>query len=98
MARTIRKGQIIAVTAGDYSDYYLRDHMRALRDFDPVAEAERFKPMEIREAYSGEDQEYIAWLIREAIVEPLSVGEVVELHVCSYGLLNPDLFVPAEES
>lgn len=98
MTRTIRKGQIIAITAGDYSDYCLRDHMRALRDFDPVTEAERFKPTEIREAYSGEDQEYIAWLIREAIVEPLSVGEVVELHVCSYGLLNPDLFVPAEES
>lgn len=98
MARTIRKGQIIAITDGAYSDYCLRDHMRALRDFDPVAEAERFKPTEIREAYSEEDQEYIAWLIREAIVERLPVGEVVELHVGSYGCLNPDLFVPAEES
>ena len=98
MTRTIRKGQIIAITAGDYSDYCLRDHMRALRDFNPVAEAERFKPKDTRQDYRGEDEEYIAWLIREAIVEPLSVGEVVELHVGSYGCLNPDLFVPAEKS
>lgn len=98
MTRTIRKGQIIAITDGEYSDYCLRDHMRALRDFDPVAEAERFKPTELRKDYSGEDAEYIAWLIRESIVETLPIGEVVELHVGSYSCLKPSLFGPAEES
>ena len=97
MARTIRKGQIIAITDGAYSEYCLRDHMRALRDFDPIAEAERFKPTDSRTDYMGEDEKYLAWLIREAIVEPLPVGEVVELHIGSYGCLRPDVRGPAEE-
>lgn len=97
MKRTICKGQIIAITAGDYSDYCLRDHVRALRDFDPIAEAERFKPTSLRTDYRDEDEEYLAWLIREAIVEPLPVGEVVELHIGSYGCLRPEVHGPAEE-
>ena len=51
MTRTIRKGQIVAITSGDYSDYCLLDHVRALRDFEPVAEAERFKPTSLRTDY-----------------------------------------------
>lgn len=39
----IKGGQIVAITQGEYSDYCLRDHMRALKDFDAAAELERFK-------------------------------------------------------
>lgn len=97
MTRTIRKGQIVAITSGDYSDYCLLDHVRALRDFEPVAEAERFKPTSLRTDYRDEDADYLAWLIRETIVEPLPVGEVVELHIGSYGCLRPEVHGPAEE-
>lgn len=98
MTRTIRKGQIIAITQGAWSDYCLLDHVRALRDFDPIIEAERFKPEELRKDYFNDDEEYVAWLIREAIVEPLPVNEVVELHIGDYGGLSPEVRGPAEES
>lgn len=93
----IAAGQLIAITSGEYSDYCLRDHVRALRDFGTQEEAERF----MREgdyltppdwdstgepdAYDS-DTRYLAWLIRERIVEPCL--EVVELHIGSYNQLK----------
>lgn len=39
----IKKGQIVALTGGDYQeDYWLVGHMRALKDFDSEVEKRRF--------------------------------------------------------
>lgn len=89
----ISKGQLIAITNGEYSDYCLRDHMRALQDFNAHDEAERFKKTDdylSKNQYSagrpskyGSDMRFLAWLIRENIVEPLEHGTVVELYIGS---------------
>lgn len=95
----ISAGQLIAITNGEYSDYCLRDHVRALKDFDAAREAERFKvegdylaPPEWDKngepAHYGSDERFIAWMIREGLIEPLDADTVVELWVGAYGELR----------
>lgn len=95
----IKSGQIVAITKGEYSDYCLGDHMRALKDFDSDGEIERFKRdgnyLAVPEwdksgepdAY-GSDERFLAWLIREGFLEPLPDEVVVELWIGSYGQLG----------
>lgn len=92
----IKKGQIVAITSGEFSDYCLRDHMRALRDFDPREEVERFK----REGdylvqqhgwgthQHGAEERFMAWMTREGLLAPMDDETVVELYIGDYGELN----------
>jgi hypothetical protein len=95
----VKQGQILAITTGAYSDYTLRDHVRALRDFDTTDEIARFMkegdyiaPAEWDEdgppSVYDSDIRFIAWAIRERLIEPLSENEVVEWHVGEYGELD----------
>lgn len=86
----IQKGQIIAFTTGEYSDYCLRDHMRALCDFETADKIAEFKATEeCRTANCWElDCVFMAWLVKTGVVEP-SGDEVIEWHVGSYGALTP---------
>ena len=93
----IKAGQIICITTGEYSDYGIRDHLRAIRGFDSSELIEDFKGTEFYRAadYEGDDADeygsdsrFLAWLIRQGIVEPLDANEVVELHIGSYGRLG----------
>lgn len=95
----IRKGTIVAITTGEYSDYGLRDHMRALKDFDSDEEKSRFRDSGDylaapewdkdgeKETY-GSDDRFIAWCIREELMSPMSADEVVELWIGRYGRLE----------
>lgn len=85
----IKKGQIVAITSGEYSDYCLRGHMRALRDFDAHEEMERFK----REGDylvqqrgwgmtpHGAEERFMAWMTREGLLAPMDDETVVELYI-----------------
>lgn len=95
----IKKGQLIAITNGEYSDYTLRDHVRALKDFDSKNEAQRFMDegdfLAVQEwdkdgdpTEYGSDDRFIAWAIREGLIEPLGPDDVVELWIGSYGRLK----------
>ena len=42
----INKGQIVAITSGEYSDYCLQEHWLAGRDFNVGQELARFKKTE----------------------------------------------------
>lgn len=95
----ITKGQIVWVTTGEYSDYGVRDHMRALRDFDNTEEIARFKEegdylavpargISKKPTIDGADDRYLAWCIREGIMAPMGADEAVELHIGSYGGLG----------
>ena len=95
----IRKGQIIALTEGEYSDYNLRDHVRALKDFETGDEIKRFMdsgdylaPPEYDETGEptryGSDDRVIAWAIRNKLSEPLTDSEVVEWYLGAYGDLE----------
>jgi hypothetical protein len=95
----IKQGQVVAITTGEYSDYCLRDHLLALKDFDAKAEAERFKEVGDYFAVPEYDPEgepetwgchdrFLAWAIREGLLEPLNDASVVDLHIGSYGELE----------
>ena len=88
----IRKGQILAITVGEYSDYTLLDHIRASRDFDSTKEIQRF--MDTDESHDnkrGSDNRFIAWSIREGIIETMDRDSVIEWHIGEYGKIVPEI-------
>lgn len=88
----IAKGQILAITSGVYSDYNLRDHARALCDFDTANEIAKFVEsgnyLDSDGSTWNSDDRFIAWAIREGLITPLPDGEVVEWHIGAYGELD----------
>ncbi|KVN17966.1 MULTISPECIES: hypothetical protein [unclassified Burkholderia] len=81
----ITKGQIIAFTEGVYSDYCLRDHMRALDEFETDDKFAEFKLTPEFKASSFREREdlFMAWLVKTGAVEPLD-DEVTEWHITSH--------------
>lgn len=88
----IKQGQLLAITSGVYSDYTLRDHVRALRDFDTANEISRFLEtgdyLDSENSAFDSDNRFIAWAIREGLISPLYNGEVIEWHIGAYGELD----------
>lgn len=95
----VKQGQILAVTQGEYSDYCLKDHFRALVDFDtnefiqkykeqfPDGDSDRWK----KYAYNKYDQDrFLAWCVEQKLIEVLSENEVQEWYIGSYGDLSND--------
>ncbi len=84
----IKKGTIVALTLGEYSDYCLHGHVRALQDISTGDVIRRY--MEGREGHYGIHLEFIAWMIREGMIEPVSDG-VTEWWIGDrYDLLSDD--------
>lgn len=88
----ISKGQIVAISEGEYSDYGVRDHVRATLDFDTVVCVRRFRtetpPEDDEWCKSGDSYKFIAWMQAQGYWEPLEGGELVEFHVGTYGRLE----------
>ena len=100
----IKAGQLVAFTNGEYSDYCLRDHMRALVDIDSTELVERFKQEtgpSNRKWSTGEDRPgyddvvFMAWLIRAGVFEP--VDDVLEWNTGGYGNFTEDKYLMAVE-
>jgi len=98
---TIKKGQIIAISTGEYSDYSVREYVRATRDIDRVAEVKRFKetgPYLAPPSWDekgdpeeyGSDDRFIAWAIKEGLWEPVEADLITEWWIGSYGRLGKD--------
>jgi hypothetical protein len=83
----ITQGQIVAITSGEYSDYCLRDHMRALKDFDAKVEADRFREAVDVPGHEGQVR-FLSWTITEGLMETLDDASVVELHIGCWGELE----------
>ena len=92
----IKKGQIVAISTGEYSDYSVREYVRALRDIDRDAEAKRFKetgPFLAPPTWDekgdpdeyGSDDRFIAWAIKEGMWEPLEAELLTEWWIGAYG-------------
>lgn len=93
----VKQMQILAITTGKYSDYTLLDHARALRDFDTTNEISRFvkEGDYLAPAYlngdpdvDGSDTRFVAWAVREGLIEPLPENDVIEWHIGEYGELD----------
>ena len=82
----IKRGQLLAITKGEYSDYYLVDHMRACKDFDTQEAQELFKKEVYVEWRFEEINKFLAWLITNGYVTPCETNEVIEVHLGSYSL------------
>ena len=86
----IKKGQLIAIASGEYSDYYIRDYLRALVDIDTHEVMRLFKSIPLPKGAKpyGRQDDFLAWLQAERIVEPSETNEVIEWHIGSYGELE----------
>lgn len=97
----IKTGQIVAITTGEYSDYCLRDHLLALKDFDADAIANQFRkerdawrllkgipvnPVADDDYDPDIQEQFLAWLADMGYVS--FYGNVVELHIGSYSGLS----------
>ena len=91
----IKKGQLIALTRGAYSDYCLTGHATALVDFDTDEIIKLFKESgdylaamdwddSGEKSDYGSDDRFVAWLIREEIIEPCAEDAVVEFYIGEY--------------
>ena len=94
----IRKDQILALSGGEYSDYYVKGHFKVLKDFHVNEECERFKkegPYIVKQyewakevTEHGSDDRFVTWLQTEGFIDPLEEGILVEVHCGSYGRLS----------
>lgn len=72
----IKKGAIVAITSGKYSDYCLDGHVIALKDFDPREQAGILKNSSATKTYLSRHA-FLTYLISNGFVEPTNT--VVEL-------------------
>ena len=84
----MKKGELLLLTSGEYSDYSAHALGRVLEDFDPEAlQAEwlRLHPDQATD-YRANLGAFIAWIINDkALVEELNYRE---MNVGSYGILQ----------
>ena len=93
----LKKGQLIAITTGEYSDYCLVDHMRLLcdLDFDVIrreffAQKEPLKEREYDDA--GFYNQFLVWAIKMNYLESLEPDTVLEVYFSKYGELDITVF------
>jgi hypothetical protein len=70
----IKKGQLIALTRGSYSDYCLIGHVRALCDFDAKIMEAKFKA-----ECENDMRILIPWMIRNNFIDPAETTDAIEL-------------------
>lgn len=90
--QTVKAGEILLVTQGQYSDYSCTAIMRAERDFD-IAEVKALYLAEFpeqAEEYNAEHEQFVGWLSSCGYATDVPHRE---LHAGSYGNLEPKLFV-----
>lgn len=96
----VKKSQIVAISGGEYSDYYVKDYVRALIDFDTKEVSARFVASDQYKTVPeydpkgdpteyGSDKRVLAWMIREGIVEPVEAGLIVEWWTGGYSTFEP---------
>lgn len=96
----IKKGQFLVITTGEYSDFGIREYVRAMRDFDTKEVSDAFRSSgpykEVLEwavddepSTYGSDDRFMAWAIREGYFAPVDAAEVQEWHIGSYGHFDP---------
>lgn len=85
-----KAGQLLSIEHGEYSDYGITGFFVALRDFDPIAEARKF-----RAATADKDDDW-EWNAREAFIAGLiQKGFLLELqyavlHLDGYGRIGEE--------
>lgn len=89
--KKIKKGSLLLLTRGEYSDYDVTAVGRALETFDPEDLRQEWYGLHPgdREQCSADLSAFVAWLINaKGLIEEL---EHVELHVGSYANLEPSV-------
>jgi hypothetical protein len=88
MVEKIKKGTLVLLTSGEYSDYDLKAIGRATQDIDPEGLRQEWFSMHPEQAdqYSAEFYAFVAWLAKSGLIEEMPC---VELHLGSYGNLEP---------
>lgn len=74
--RVARAGTLLCVDHGEYSDYSVRGFFVVLKDFEPFERLEAYlaEHREQREAYSFEDDAFVAALIAQGLLLEIKYG------------------------
>jgi hypothetical protein len=83
----IPSGELFIATTGEYSDYGVDGVFRAVQELDTYVLIEQYlneKPQQ-READSFEKNEFLAWLIRKNLIEPVDCWI---WHLSSWGCVS----------
>jgi len=86
--RTIKKGELIMVTKGVYSDYISMGHFRAKKDFSPSELRSRYLKDRPQEAEMSHFSSYsfLNWISVD--LDLLEEVDCVEFHLANYGDSN----------
>ena len=89
-----KAGKLLCVDRGAYSDYEVTGFFVVLRDFDPLAELEEYLTTHAdqREAYSFEQDEYLAALLAKGLLVEIEYGT---LYLGSYSCFDSLRYTPA---
>lgn len=85
----IKKGTVLCLETGEYSDYVVHGPFRVLRDFDQGQVVAQFKaqwtpPHEWRD--EPDPDEFMGWLVSERYIE--DIDPVLRWHLGSYGSMD----------
>lgn len=87
----ITKGDLVLLSANEYSDYDILDTFRAKKDFDtyePVREfMSKYPEDEDGGGYRPDYEDFQEWVVSAGFVEELTT---VEWHIGDYGRFNSD--------
>ena len=78
-----KRGEILILSCGEYSDYYVNLLCRVLKDFEEHEVANKYDCKE--DNYDFDSDEFVAYLIREKYIEEI---DYVEWNFATYGRLE----------
>lgn len=86
MSKIVKKGQIMVLTSGDYSDYGINAIFKALEDFDLDAEVQEYYKQETEVQFDRNRRktgiDFPAWLVKWRVAEEV---DFLEIHTGDYG-------------
>lgn len=89
-----KRGSLMAITAGQYSDHYTLGFFVVLRDFDPIAESDEYLAQNPKQAedYTFSESAFLRSLIAKGLLLEIEYGE---LFLGAYGCASGMNFTPA---
>ena len=77
MMANAKRGSLMAITAGEYSDHYTLGFFVVLRDFDPMAESAEYLAANPKQAgdYGFKEGAFLASLIAKGLLLEIEYGE-----------------------
>jgi hypothetical protein len=89
-----KRGSLLAITAGEFSDHYTLGFFVVLTDFDPAEQMAKYLAENHEQIgdYNFEESQFLRWLITKGLLLEIEHGE---LFLGAYGCADGMNFTPA---